>query len=60
MPVEIKNEFVDKKGNTHETISIWKEGNEKWPFSFGKEKAKLIVANYDAIKAFAESEEKKA
>jgi len=28
---------------------------EQWPFSFGLQKAKLILANLDAIKSFVES-----
>jgi hypothetical protein len=29
--------------------------NEQWPFSFGLQKAKLILANIDAIKSFVDS-----
>ena len=30
--------------------------DDKYPFSFGKSKAKLIVENFEAIKKFAEEE----
>lgn len=52
MPVE----FSEFKGN--KMIKLIGEGDaSKWPFSFGKTKAKLIVANFDEIKKFAEDEE---
>ena len=38
-------------------IKLVAEGEgSKWPFSFGKMKAKLIVENFDEIKKFAEEE----
>ena len=53
------HEFSEFKG--HKMIQIFRETDEeqkaKWPFSFGKMKAKLIVENFDAIKAFANEEE---
>lgn len=52
------HEFSEFKGN--KMITLFKEKDEedkaKWPFSFGKNKAKLIVENYDAIKQFADEE----
>lgn len=36
----------------HKVITLSKEG-DKFPFSFGKSKAKMIVENIEAIKAFA-------
>ncbi|MGM5485462.1 MAG: hypothetical protein ACQEP1_06350 [Nanobdellota archaeon] len=49
-------EFDEFKGNR--VIKLTREGDDdnKWPFTFGKNKAKLIVENYDAIKKFAEEE----
>lgn len=48
-------EFDEYKGN--KMIKLLDENNDgKWPFSFGKTKAKLIVANFDEIKKFAEEE----
>ncbi len=34
-----------------------RDENDRYPFRFGKNKAKLIIENFDAIKAFAEEEE---
>jgi len=50
MPVDY-NEF---KG--HKLIVLKRGDDDKYPFQFGKTKAKLIVENFDAIKAFAEEE----
>jgi len=53
------HEFSEFKGN--KMISLFREKDEedkpKWPFSFGKNKAKLIVENIDIIKEFAKEEE---
>ncbi|MGE0793697.1 MAG: hypothetical protein AB7V77_05965 [Candidatus Woesearchaeota archaeon] len=53
------HEFSEFKGN--KMISLFREKDEeekpKWPFSFGKNKAKLIVENYEEIKKFAEEED---
>lgn len=41
----------------HKTITLLEEGKEepdKFPFSFGLKKAKLIIANIDDIKKFIE------
>jgi len=38
----------------HKIISLKRDENDKFPFSFGKSKAKLIVENIEAIKQFAD------
>jgi hypothetical protein len=50
MPVE----YSEFKGN--KMIKLLSGEEDKYPFTFGKGKAKKIVKNYDAIKAFAEEE----
>lgn len=52
MPVE----YDEFKG--HKMIKLISETDQegRYPFSFGKNKAKLIVANFEAIKKFAEEE----
>lgn len=50
MPVE----YAEFKGN--KMIKILSKEDDKYPFTFGKNKARKIVENYDAIKAFAEEE----
>lgn len=52
MPVE----FGEFKGNKMIKLVSDKDAEGKWPFSFGKNKAKLIVENYEAIKKFSEEE----
>ena len=47
-------EFGEYKGN--KLIILRRDGEDKYPFSFGKTKAKLIVQNFDEIKKFAEEE----
>ncbi|MCX6709888.1 MAG: hypothetical protein NTV63_02960 [Candidatus Woesearchaeota archaeon] len=47
-------EYGEYKGN--KLIVIKKTPDDKFPFSFGKTKAKLIVENFDAIKKFSEEE----
>jgi len=42
-------EFQGKK-----VIKLKKSEDDTFPFSFGKQKAKLIVENYEEIKKFAE------
>lgn len=49
LPVEIS--YSEYKGN--DLVSL-KQG-QMMPFSFGKGKARMIVAQFEAIKAFAES-----
>jgi hypothetical protein len=38
-------------------ITLKKDPDDRYPFSFGKAKAKLIVENIDAIKKFSEEGE---
>lgn len=47
-------EYGEYRGN--KLIILKRNENDKYPFSFGKSKAKLIVENFDAIKGFAEEE----
>jgi len=52
MPVE----FGEFKGNKMIKLIGSSDEEAKWPFSFGKMKAKLIVENLEEIKKFAEEE----
>ena len=45
-------EYKEFKGN--KIIALKKGDEDPFPFSFGKNKAKLIVENFEAIKKFAE------
>jgi len=47
-------EYDEYKGN--KMIVLKRDENDKYPFKFGKNKAKLIVQNFEDIKAFAEEE----
>ena len=47
-------EYGEFKGN--KMIILKRDENDKYPFQFGKNKAKMIVENFEAIKAFAEDE----
>jgi hypothetical protein len=47
-------EFGEYKGN--KLIILKRDENDKFPFSFGKGKARLIVENFEEIKKFAEQE----
>jgi len=47
-------EFSEYKGN--KLIVLKRVDDDKYPFSFGKNKAKLIVENFEDIKKFAEEE----
>jgi hypothetical protein len=49
-------EFSEFKGNKMIKLINEKDPEGKWPFQFGKMKAKLIVENIDEIKKFAEEE----
>lgn len=51
MPVE----YSEYKGN--KLIVLRRNPQDKYPFQFGKTKAKLIVENYSDIKKFAEEAE---
>lgn len=55
--VKTETEIGEYKGSPTITIhEVDDNGARKpYPFSFGKAKAKLIVANYEQIKTFAES-----
>ena len=44
--------FEEFKGN--KMIVLKRDESEKWPFKFGKGKAKLIIENIEAIKKFAD------
>ena len=48
-------EFGEYRGN--KLIILKRSDEDRYPFSFGKGKARLIVEHYDAIKKFAEEEE---
>lgn len=48
-------EFDEFKGN--KMIVIKRSEDDPYPFKFGKNKAKMILENLDAIKAFAEEED---
>jgi len=47
-------EYGEFKGN--KLIKLMRNEDDKYPFQFGKGKARLIVENFDEIKAFAEEE----
>ena len=49
--------FDEYKG--HKLIVLMGSEEDKYPFKFGKGKAKLIVENIEAIKAFAAEVEAK-
>ena len=50
-------EFGEYKGNKLIILKGDGEQDGRFPFSFGKKKAKLIVENYDEIKKFSEEQE---
>lgn len=45
-------EYSEYKGNR--LIVLKRDVNDKYPFQFGKSKARLIIQHIDEIKAFAE------
>jgi hypothetical protein len=47
-------DYGEFKGN--KMIILKRNDDDKFPFQFGKTKAKMIVENYEAIKKFAEEE----
>jgi len=51
-------EYGEYKGN--KMIIMKRTEDDKFPFQFGRAKAKLIVENFEAIKAFAEEEQETA
>ena len=42
------------KGN--KVLTIKRDENDRYPFTFGKAKARMIVENFDEIKKFAEED----
>ena len=40
----------------HKTLSLFEKEDDKFPFTFGVKKAKLILDNLEEVKKFAESE----
>ncbi|MBI4210342.1 MAG: hypothetical protein HY544_02440 [Candidatus Diapherotrites archaeon] len=50
MPVE----YGEFKGN--KVMTLKRDENDRYPFTFGKGKAKLIVENFEDIKKFAEEQ----
>jgi len=46
--------YTDKKSVVHPTLELRKAPDEKYPFTFGVAKAKLILENLEAVKAFAD------
>ncbi|HIH21777.1 MAG: hypothetical protein J4478_04835 [Candidatus Diapherotrites archaeon] len=47
-------EFGEFKGN--KVLTIKRDENDRYPFTFGKAKARMIVENFDEIKKFAEED----
>ncbi|NYZ77392.1 hypothetical protein H0O02_03700 [Candidatus Micrarchaeota archaeon] len=47
-------DFGEYKGN--KLIVLKRNEDDKYPFQFGKTKAKLIVENFEEIRKFAEEE----
>lgn len=47
-------EYSEFKGN--KLIVLKRNDEDRYPFSFGKSKARLIVQYFEEIKAFAEEE----
>ena len=47
-------DYGEYKGN--KLIILKRSADDKFPFSFGKAKARLIVEHFGAIKKFAEEE----
>ena len=47
-------EFDEFKGN--KMIVLKRTEDDRFPFKFGRNKAKLLIENYDAVKKFAEEE----
>ncbi len=48
-------EFDEFKGN--KMIVLKRDEEDRYPFKFGKNKAKLLIENYEAVKKFAEEED---
>lgn len=50
-------EYTEYKGNR--ILVLKRDGDDHYPFSFGKAKAKLIVEHLEEIKKFAKESERK-
>ncbi|MCS7109336.1 MAG: hypothetical protein NZ903_00885 [Candidatus Micrarchaeota archaeon] len=50
-------EYSEFKGN--KLIVLKRDENDRYPFQFGKAKARLIVQHFNEIKAFAEEDSEK-
>lgn len=50
-------EIAEFKGN--KVIKLKRDENDKFPFTFGKSKAKLIIENFEVIRELAEDKEDK-
>ena len=48
-------EYDEFKGN--KMIVLKRNDDDPYPFKFGKNKAKLVVENFEAVKKFAESDD---
>lgn len=48
------SEVIESEYRDFRMMIIRSGPNEKFPFQFGVKKARLIVENFEAIKAFAE------
>ncbi|MFW5865850.1 MAG: hypothetical protein ACOCU6_02020 [Nanoarchaeota archaeon] len=48
-------EFDEFKGN--KMIVLKRNDEDPYPFKFGKNKAKMLVENFEAVKKFAEEED---
>ena len=47
-------DYGEFKGN--KMIILKKDESDNYPFQFGKQKAKMIIENFEAIKDFSESD----
>ncbi len=52
--IEMPVEFGEFKGN--KVMTIRRDENDRYPFTFGKGKARMIVENFEEIKKFAEEQ----
>ena len=53
MSVKI-GEFTDPKGRKHKTIELKEKGSDKYSFSFGLSKARLILNHLEEIRQFVD------
>ncbi|HIH10106.1 MAG TPA: hypothetical protein HA254_05570 [Candidatus Diapherotrites archaeon] len=47
-------EYGEFKGN--KVMTLKRDADDRYPFTFGKAKAKLIVENFEEIKKFADEQ----